>query len=84
VIMSFAGHMTMRMQQHYTTISLMAKRQWARSAWEEPVARTAPRRPAQERSGVELESHAIPRIGPAKVEGNQVRHPKDVPFFNRA
>lgn len=35
VIMSFAGHMTVRMQQHYTTISLMAKRKWARATWEE-------------------------------------------------
>jgi integrase len=35
VIMSFAGHMTLRMQQHYTAISLMAKRKWARASWEE-------------------------------------------------
>jgi integrase len=35
VIMSFAGHMTLRMQQHYTTISLLAKRKWARATWEE-------------------------------------------------
>ena len=35
VIMSFAGHMTLRMQQHYTTISLMAKRKWARATWDE-------------------------------------------------
>ncbi|MGA9071396.1 MAG: site-specific integrase [Terracidiphilus sp.] len=38
VIMSFAGHMTLRMQQHYTAISMMAKRKWARSTWEEPGA----------------------------------------------
>jgi integrase len=35
VIMSFAGHMTLRMQQHYTAISLTAKRKWARATWEE-------------------------------------------------
>lgn len=35
VIMSFAGHMTLRMQQHYTTISLVSKRKWARATWEE-------------------------------------------------
>jgi integrase len=35
VIMSFAGHMTMRMQLHYTTISMMAKRKWAQSTWTE-------------------------------------------------
>jgi integrase len=33
VIMAFAGHMTLRMQQHYTTISLMSKRKWAMSTW---------------------------------------------------
>ena len=33
--MSFAGHMTLRMQQHYTTISLVSKRKWARSTWQE-------------------------------------------------
>jgi len=37
VIMSFAGHMTLRMQQHYTTISLMSKRKWATSTWGEPT-----------------------------------------------
>jgi integrase len=37
IIMSFAGHMTLRMQQHYTTISLMAKRQSARAIWGEAV-----------------------------------------------
>jgi len=37
VIMSFAGHMTLRMQQHYTAISMMSKRKWARSTWEEPA-----------------------------------------------
>jgi integrase len=33
VIMAFAGHMTLRMQQHYTAISLMSKRKWAQSTW---------------------------------------------------
>jgi integrase len=38
VIMSFAGHMTLRMQQHYTAISLMAKRKWATASWGEQSA----------------------------------------------
>jgi integrase len=33
VIMSFAGHLTLRMQQHYTTISMMARRKTARMVW---------------------------------------------------
>lgn len=32
-IMSFAGHLTPKMQQHYTTISMQAKRAAARAAW---------------------------------------------------
>jgi integrase len=43
VIMSFAGHMTMRMQLHYTTISMMAKRKWAQAAWSEPAEKAGPR-----------------------------------------
>jgi hypothetical protein len=37
VIMSFAGHMTMRMQLHYTTISMQAKRKWAEDTWSQPM-----------------------------------------------
>jgi hypothetical protein len=33
VIMSFAGHISPRMQQHYTGISMEAKRRWAAVAW---------------------------------------------------
>ena len=33
VIMSFAGHISQRMQEHYTTISMQAKRRWAAAAW---------------------------------------------------
>jgi integrase len=33
VIMSFAGHISPRMQQHYTAISMEAKRRWAAAAW---------------------------------------------------
>lgn len=33
VIMSFAGHISPRMQQHYTTISMQAKRAAAQSTW---------------------------------------------------
>jgi integrase len=33
VIMSFAGHISPRMQQHYTAISMAAKRHWAAAAW---------------------------------------------------
>jgi len=42
VVMSFAGHMTQRMQQHYTAISLTAKRKWARSTWSEDPAQGFP------------------------------------------
>jgi hypothetical protein len=35
--MSFAGHMTMRMQLHYTTISMQAKRKWAEDTWSQPM-----------------------------------------------
>jgi integrase len=33
VIMSMAGHISPRMQQHYTTISMQAKRRWMAAAW---------------------------------------------------
>jgi len=33
VIMSYAGHMSPKMQQHYTQISEMAKRYWGRAVW---------------------------------------------------
>lgn len=37
VIMSFAGHMTLRMQQHYTAISMSAMRKHAASTWSSGV-----------------------------------------------
>ena len=36
VIMSFAGHMSQKMQLHYTSISMAAKRDWAAKAFELP------------------------------------------------
>lgn len=33
VIMSYAGHISSRMQQHYTSISMQAKRKWAAATW---------------------------------------------------
>lgn len=36
VIMSFAGHMSLKMQQHYTTISMMAMRKASQSTWSRP------------------------------------------------
>lgn len=42
VIMSFAGHMSLKMQQHYTTISMMAKRQAMSPVWR--VAPAPPRK----------------------------------------
>jgi hypothetical protein len=33
VIMSMAGHVTLRMQQHYTAVSLMSRRGWVNAAW---------------------------------------------------
>jgi integrase len=41
VIMSFAGHMSQRMQLHYTSISMAAKREWAARAFEAPVGNWA-------------------------------------------
>lgn len=35
VIMSFAGHMSQKMQLHYTSISMAAKREWAVRTWAE-------------------------------------------------
>lgn len=35
VIMAFAGHMTLRMQQHYTAVSEVVRRRWARASWSE-------------------------------------------------
>jgi integrase len=35
VIMSFAGHMSQKMQLHYTSISMAAKREWASRTWAE-------------------------------------------------
>lgn len=57
VIMSFAGHISPRMQQHYTAISMQAKRRWAAAAWSGvgPFAATMPdvlglrKEPARER-----------------------------------
>jgi integrase len=36
IIMSFAGHVSVKMQQHYTTISMQAKRAAAAAAWTIP------------------------------------------------
>ena len=37
VIMSFAGHMSLKMQLHYTSISMASKREWAQRAFEMPT-----------------------------------------------
>jgi integrase len=37
VIMSFAGHMSAKMQLHYTSISMASKREWAQRAFEMPT-----------------------------------------------
>jgi integrase len=42
VIMSFAGHISPRMQQHYTAISMEAKRRWAAAAWASTTMPYAP------------------------------------------
>jgi integrase len=46
IIMSFAGHISPKMQQHYTAISMQAKRRWASVAWGSPEwpAKKAPAR----------------------------------------
>lgn len=33
VLMAFAGHMSMRMQRHYVSISMAAKEEWAERVW---------------------------------------------------
>ena len=43
VIMSFAGHMTLQMQQHYTAISMASKRSWAEAAWANDSRKIGPR-----------------------------------------
>lgn len=51
IIMAFAGQVSPRMQQHYTTISMEAKRQWAQDVWLKkpaaPLLFMAPERCAQ-------------------------------------
>lgn len=42
VMMSFAGHISPRMTQHYTTISQQAKRGWAEAVWASPTPRPDP------------------------------------------
>lgn len=42
VILSFAGHISQRMQQHYTQVSMMAKRKAAAAAWSNAAAKPKP------------------------------------------
>jgi len=42
VIMSYTGHMSRKMLQHYTSISLMAKRRWAAVVWSPDMAAKRP------------------------------------------
>jgi integrase len=53
-IMSFAGHLTLRMQQHYTAISMSAKRDWGAQVWgpKKPVVAAAPQ-------GLRVEGQAL-------------------------
>ena len=37
VMMAFAGHVSMKMQMHYTAITMAAKRSWIQSAWPEEM-----------------------------------------------
>lgn len=64
VIMDFAGHISPRMQQHYTAISMQAKRRWAAAAWagaEMPFAQPVG-------WGVEA-APQTPRFGPQRETG---------------
>jgi len=49
VIMSFAGHMSPRMQQHYTAISMQAKRGWAATVFLRETRGPQRKEPARER-----------------------------------
>jgi len=69
VIMSFAGHMTTRMQQHYTTISLMSKRQWARSAFGEQ-AELPPRKGPKGENGNQNSTHYPQRFAHIRSSGH--------------
>jgi integrase len=46
VIMAFAGHISPKMQQHYTTISMQAKRAAAAVAWRVPELGAPPKKPS--------------------------------------
>jgi integrase len=63
VIMSFAGHMSQRMQLHYTSISMAAKREWAGRTWA-GTAQT-PKKPAGGKRG--------PRASLVGPDGDGVR-----------
>jgi integrase len=47
VAMSFAGHMTARMQQRYEAICMAAKRGWGAQVWGEGMERAAVREAAE-------------------------------------
>lgn len=49
VAMSFAGHMTEQMQQHYTAICLTAQRGWGELVWGSNMAKVSPESAAQVR-----------------------------------
>jgi len=69
VIMAFAGHMTLRMQQHYTAISMMSRRQWAQSVWGE--------------SGRHVGGNAAPKKAP-EAAANQIGNHFPQDFLRRA
>lgn len=70
VIMSFAGHISPRMQQHYTAISMEAKRRWAVAAW---AGGEMPFTPASDRWESDNSPSSTPRFGPqpARPDGSQ-------------
>lgn len=42
VMMAYAGHMSMRMQQHYVSVSSASMREWAERTWSDEVPRKSP------------------------------------------
>lgn len=42
VMMAYAGHLSMRMQQHYVSVSSASMREWAETTWGESAPRKAP------------------------------------------
>lgn len=72
VIMSFAGHLSPRMQQHYTAISMESKRRWAMAAWAAGAMPYAP--------GATRTASPPAQFPAAQAEPEQWQQPRTVAF----